>query len=243
MKCCFLKILLFTGILTQLEAQEQYNMTGPEILQAQMAGLNRISDSLFSMHNDLFNGIIYTSDALPADNHFFLDNLWIEDTVFYSGAFCGKEIIKYDLLTDNVVILLEAKGASYPISVNRSVIRKFIINGHHFVFLDDFQTQNKAGLIPGYYEVLYNGNTGFYVRWTKRKDINKQTLQTEYQLEVRCYLRKEGIYYLIRNNRDLLSVLKDHMEDIKSFIRDNRLRFTHSKRGNAIKVLEYYDNL
>lgn len=218
-------------------------MNAPGIMQAQMAALNRISDSLFSQPHDLFNGIIYTSDALPADHPFFLDNLWVEDSVYSSGAFTGKEIIKYNLLTDNVIILLETKGASYPVSINRSAILKFSVNGHHFVHISDLPVQNQARLVPGYYEVLYTKNTGFYVRWTKSREINKQTLQNEYKQEIRCYIRKDGLFYLIRNNRDLLEVLNDRRDDVKSFMRDNRLRFTPVKRGNAIRVLEYYDNL
>ena len=242
MKRYLVLIMFLITIPLHLEGQTQVNSTREGLLSEQISGFKRLSDSLFNLHEDLYNGKLYTLVPDPANHPFFLDNSWVQGTVYFSGTFSDNEIIKYDLVTDNVIIMLRFRGASYPVSINRDVVREFYINGHHFSFLDDFQDREKD-LRPGYYEVLYDGTTGLYVRWMKSKAISKLTLLTEYPLEIRCFLKKKGIYHLIRDNKDLINVLSDHKEEIRSYIKTNRLRFSPRNKENAVKVLAYFDSL
>jgi hypothetical protein len=186
---------------------------------------------------------LYTSTADRTDHPFFLENSWMPGTVYYSGTFSGSEIIKYDITTDNVIILLQERGASFPVSVNRSVINEFIISGHLFTFLNDFPDNGNHSLMPGYYEVLYNGPTAFFARWVKRKAANKATMQTEYPLEVSYYIKRKGEYHLIKNKALFIDLLSDHKDEIRSYMKTNKLRFSPGKSENAVKILEYYDNL
>jgi hypothetical protein len=226
-----------------INAQEINTSVAKELLSAQISRLNNIHDSVFVLHDNLVNGRLYISTADIYNHPFFLENSWKPGTVYYSGTFSGSEIMKYDLLTDNLIILLKLQGISYPVSINREIVREFILNGHHFILLDDFQNRGTSEPVTGYYETLYNGTTGLFVRWMKREAANKLTMQNEYPQEVIYYLRKDGEYHIIKNKADFIRTLGDHYDEIRSFIKTNRLRFSQDKTGNMVRILEYYDSL
>ena len=236
-------VILFIAIPGFIGAQSHDYSIRAERLNEQVAELNKISDSIFNIHDDLFNGKLYISDADRINHPFFIENTWMPGTVYYSGTFSDGKIVKYDLVTDNLVIMLKREGISFPVCINRDVIQGFIISGHRFIMLDDPQKKQSDELTTGYYEILYDGPTGFFIRWTKTRTVNKNTMQTEYPLEAKYCLKMDGEYHLIRNNSSFIKVLGDHKEEVSSFMKIYRLRFSPGKIENAVKVLEFYDSL
>jgi hypothetical protein len=236
-------LLLFNAGYVVIEAQEADIKDKRDLLLSQISVLSGINDSLFKIHDDLVNGKLYTSTADRINYPFFSENAWQTGRVYYSGTFTDNEIIKYDICIDQLVILLHIGEFSYPVCINRDVVKEFIINDHHFMFLNDIPTLELQNLIPGFYEVLYSGKTMLYVRWVKNKAINKLTFETEYPLKVYYYLKKDGKYLQFKNQSSFIEALNDHKNEIISYMKTNKLRFSSGRKDIIIKVLEYYDSL
>jgi hypothetical protein len=225
------------------DANGQDNSVRKEMLPEQLTFLRSLSDSMLSINENLINGKLYTLVADKSNHPFFLENLWLPGKAYFSGISSEIKIAKYDLLTDNLIILVQIQGSSFPVSINREAVNEFIISGHRFIFLGGNNEKMSQKMVAGYYEELYNGKTGLYARWSKTKAINKFTLQAEYQLKAGFFIKKENQFLQVKNNKEFRNALKDHAEEIKSFMKTNHIRFSPARAKYAGRVLEYYDNL
>ena len=235
-------LLLISGF-SLLKAQVTDFLNGHDPVQTQVQKLSEINDSIFNIHENLLNGRIYTGRGDKINHPFFIENSWNPGKVCYSGTVSEEEILKYDISTDNLIILFNVKGSAYPVSINRDIVKEFYLRGHHFILLEGFKCTDGQNLIPGYYEIIFDGKLRFYIRHEKKENFNRLNQQQEYSGTISFYLKKDGNFVRIKKRKDLLKALNDQKDEIKSFIRENDLHISLNNIESVINILEFYDNL
>jgi hypothetical protein len=98
--------------------------------------------------------------------------------------------------------------------------------------------------LNGYVEVLYKGSTSLYVKHVKEISRLSQGRMYDIFLELRkIYVLKDGIEHQVSRKHELISLLDDKKQQIRNFIKINKLRLSRKTLENIAPVLMFYDSL
>jgi uncharacterized protein YajQ (UPF0234 family) len=124
------------------------------------------------------------------------------------------------------------------------LIGEFTLEHDNQVFLfRNFGTDSDQSL-TGFVNVLSEGTASLFVKYNKEVLIlaveNKFDLFTD---NIRVYVEKDGISARVGNRGDLLRLLADRKQQVRDYIKSNRIRVT-AKAPESIKpVVDYYNSL
>ena len=191
--------------------------------------------------------IIYTGRLwrnqyyLVRGDQFLFTASLLKGTVIVNGRLFSDVLLNYDIYNDEIIAL---NDNGMMIQLNKEKVEEFNIEynlrTYKFRNLDSDSLRN----IDGYVNVLFDDELSLVVKY--KKEIVMLAVENKYdefnQLH-RLYLRKDSVYYPIRGRRDLIKHLKDKKQQLRSFIRTNKLLITRNNPDSFIPVLEYYTNL
>jgi hypothetical protein len=169
---------------------------------------------------------------------FFQSNEPLPGALYYNDARYDNLAIQYDLVLDGVVV--SNFTGDGRIELVRDKLRHFSIGGHYFVYLSPPRSPIKAG----YYAQLYNGGISAFARYEKRlvfpSNLEDQPRYDDYHY---YYVEKDGTYYEVGSKGALLDLLGDKRDQLKKFIRGNRINFSRDWEAALVKTAAYYDDL
>jgi hypothetical protein len=242
MKNITISLILLNIIVFHLEAQTINYSEKRILIQTQLSNLSAKCNLDSDFHFDLLNGRLYYPKGNAINHPYLFENAWKEGKIWFSGRLYDSVMLKYDICSDYLIYLSQKTSNTFPVYLNKEELTDFIISGHRFIYLHDFEKSEDVKMKPGYYEVIYNGRTRFYVRWEKTENLNRFTLETEYSQKARFYLLIKGNYINFNSQSSFINSFNDHSKIIGSFMKVNNLRFSAGNYESLIKVLEYYDN-
>jgi hypothetical protein len=243
MRKFLLVLLLFSVGAKILYAQALSYTSRQELLNGQLNSISVINNSVFNPEHDYLRGKLYYPPSNNINHPFFINNDWKSGKIWSSGKVFDLENIKYDINLDYLVYMYNTESTAYPVYLTREYVKEFIINDRHFKFLDDFDLISKEKYKSGYYEVLYDEDTKFYLRWGKSKEVRNSVTGSSYVQTISFLLKKDGKYISIKSQGGFISALEDRKKEIKSFMKTNSLRFSKNNYESVVKILNYYDNL
>jgi hypothetical protein len=188
------------------------------------------------INSSFFSGSEYAEYVPQVDEHPYLIQDWTYGSVNYGGAQYDHVSLLFDIAEDQVI-------SAYPYGnlfrLVREKVRSFTMNDMTFVKVSDPQVS------PGFYQLVYAGDTRFLVRHRKTlyKKVDGNDIRNAFDLKVDYYLVKDGTYHSIRGLRSLLAVLGDHKQELKKFIRERHIRYSENKEESAISILGFYDQI
>ena len=188
----------------------------------------------------LYNGREYVEYPFTfLEGHpFFGSAVWVNGNINFDGMTFHEVPMVYDIIKDQVVILDFRKV--FKITLPADKIQQFTISGHTFIrLLHDSSNQIKTG----FYDQLYNGKIGLFAKREKKiyeKYLDLHTNNVAYEHNT-YYIKKEGIYYMIKNKRTMLNILKSKKKEIQQYLRKNGIQFINNKEKAIIMAVEYYD--
>jgi hypothetical protein len=174
----------------------------------------------------------------PGEHPFFLGGEFRREMIVYNDVTYSSIDLAYDICRSEVVVL---NLQHIPIVLPEGKVQKFNYAGHAFRALTDV-----SGLRNDFYDILYwSDSTVLCVK--RRKN------QTE-------LWHSFSDYYIILNNEAYpvslvgtknvgvksaaLKILKDKEDEVRSYIRQNKLKFSKSKKESSlVKVVAYYASL
>lgn len=174
----------------------------------------------------------------PGEHPFFLGGEFRREMIVYGDVTYSSIDLAYDICRSEVVVL---NPQYIPIVLPEGKVRKFNYAGHEFRLLN-----NVTDLKNDFYNILYwSDSTVLCVKRLKNQNELWNTISE---------------YYIILNNQaypislvgtknvavksTLLKILKDKEDQVRSYIRQNNLKFTKSnKESSLVKVVEYYASL
>jgi hypothetical protein len=169
---------------------------------------------------------------------FFQSNDPLPGSLDYNDAFYHNLDIQYDLVLDGVVI--SNFTGDGRIELVRDKLRHFSLGGYFFVYLSPSQSPIKAG----YYAQLYKGGVSAFGRYEKRlvypSNLEDQPRYDDYHY---YYVEKGGSYYEVGSKGALLDLFRDKKDQLKKYIRGNRINFSRDWEAALVKIAAYYDEL
>lgn len=245
-KVCCGSLLFYHCLLATAWAQP----AGVDSLPGVSANIRKAYDTALSVYHSyltpetgLFRGSEYASYdfTLREGNPFFGDKRRRPGTIVYDSVLYNHVLLLYDEVKD-LIVLYDVSNV-FKISLYPELIDRFTIEDHRFIRLKD--SLNPSQPHNGFYEVLYQGGITLLKKEKKviREDLNSGTTAEFYiqGADTSYYLKKNNVYYPVKNNRSLLHALKDRSQDVKRFIRSNGLSVRRDRENTLIKVSAWYD--
>jgi hypothetical protein len=162
-------------------------------------------------------------------------------SVTFNGRTFINIQIRYDIFSDEIMI---------PRSLDQIIIlNKEMVDSFYFVFdnnLYKFKKINEDTLREpkGYVNVLYDGKSALYVKYVKRisTEISDDSDGRFYQVYT-IYFVKDGIPFQVTGMKDLYRILENEKNNLREFIKKNRLKVTRKLPESFVPVIRYYDSL
>jgi hypothetical protein len=130
------------------------------------------------------------------------------------------------------------------LQLNKELIDLFSISYNnqdwHFKKLEP----DSSNTISGFVNVLYKGRMSLYVKY--KKQLVLPTINEMYYSFTQVnsiYLSREGQLFKVNTKGELLNFMKDQKQQIRNFIRSNRITITRNNPESFRSVVEFYDKL
>jgi hypothetical protein len=215
---------------------------------AQKENLIKMYFQTFATSNNLIDGKEYFNYAYRSKTSPLLYSARTFSAILYKDGRKYDNInLQYDTYIDEVLYLDTSRVIKYQfprIVLNKNAIDGFIlIDGRdsmifrHLRFLNDREKKTDEG----YYEVGYDGPSKFLIR--HRSTLYFSEAINEYKYSPENLILKDGIYYKVRNKKELLNLFVSRSKEIHSFLRKNRIKVRKASRQEIAETLKYCDAL
>lgn len=196
-----------------------------------------------SMGNQiLYNGRVWRNLYYHVKgDQFLFTSASLHGTVTMEGTEFRNLMIQYDIYKDEI---LTPTNHACILQLNKEKVDQFTLEYlDRIYFFRKFETDSVTNL-SGYVNILYNGTTSLLVKY--KKELLFLAYENEYDLfnQIhRIYIMKGGKIFPANSKKELFDLLRDHKQELKTYIKSRKLQVTKKDPESFIPVLEYYDNL
>ncbi|MDX2046483.1 MAG: hypothetical protein SFU87_06835 [Chitinophagaceae bacterium] len=195
---------------------------------------------LFGENIHLYNGTEYIRYNTGAKGHpFFLSEQPVKSDIVYGGILYRDVNLSYDLTSEEILAILPVQNVNLKL-VNKK-IESFNLSNHHFIRIDS----TSGNLSSGFYEILHqHKNVMLLAKRLKRVVQSPRPEEPPRFLQQDIYFISTGSdYYNISSKKSIINILKDKKEEIRRFIKENKLNFKKDAENTIIKTTMQYARL
>lgn len=188
----------------------------------------------------LYNGSDYVVYMPEKEEHpYFKVDDWSNGSIIYWNELYENVPLMYDINTDQI-ITEHNKGNAIKLVAEK--VQGFTLLGQTFVRLTK---DDKNNIAEGFYAQLYNGKAKVYSKYSKQYNETLETQQVipRFDQHVRHYIMKDGVLNVVRSKGSALAVFADRKQEVKSFIRKNKIRFKNNRDSALVSITTFYDTL
>jgi hypothetical protein len=179
-----------------------------------------------------------TAQTRPGEHPFFLTDEFRPETIVFEGVVYPSINLSFDICRSEVVVLTPQRKA---IVLPEGKVQKFNYAGHKFRALTGVD-----GIKNDFYEILYWSDSTVLCAKRRKNQTELWHMITDYYviLNSQAYPVSSVSTKSVGVKASLLRIFSDREEQMRSFIRQNRLKFSKAKKEQSlIKVIEYYASL
>jgi len=194
-------------------------------------------DSIVSKVNlPVYNGILYQDldyHAKDRSHPFFNENKYVEGSVYHINQWYNDLEIKYDLLTQVLVLNPPSSIKNIGIELNQESIKAFYIGSIKFVNLSnkfDFAKEK------GYYRqdnISTQIDLFTHISKTSKEFIASRNVELKFYTSYKFILKKGDQYYTFNDKNDLLTALPHKQEQIDKLYKNrSKASYNHDLEFN-----------
>lgn len=239
-KVCSVGLLVF-GSLLPGSAQNMPVDKAKEDLQ------EAITLSVSSVASPYFSG---TSYRMPKSEFtgdpWLLPNL-LPGSLHWVGTQYEVNAIRYDLVLDQLTILIPGPTRDALISLSPLLVDQFSIDGRRF-FMPQYLPSGEvpSALSQGYHERVFQGkHASFLVKHRKELLSESRSYTIEYLFETKSsrYAWIDGEYHKFKGKSALLKAMKKYKKEIKSLMKDRKILVGRATLEELVPLFELYESL
>ncbi len=207
--------------------------------------IREYAEEIYGMDDFIFQGEKYSNWNRKASGHpFFINEQWKEAVVYSHGRTFSGIPVQYDIEKDIIMFqVINSQGETEVFNAENAIIDSLVFDDHTFINL---QKVRKSIGESGYYELVFNGDFLFVLKHTKQfvKNYNPVNPYGNYskQKTVLCIIHENKLIPC-PNRSSFLRFFKNHKKVIKSFIRQEHIRYKKNAKDDLIKLCRYVDEL
>jgi hypothetical protein len=210
--------------------------------------LEQLKDSTNKVYgsSDLLNlGEVYVPEHVFANGHpYFVTNDYTPASVTIYNNYFEKIKARYNIESDQLLIKANVDTGVYVTIVTKEdFIQSFTINDHYFINVNDLQPGTE---IKGYCEEVYKGKNTFLIKYKKKfidtyTDLDPMGSFSVVKLNKYVYVNKTFIP--VNSKREFLQLFAPHKNEIKKFMRKNKIKYTSASTSQLHALMKYCDEL
>lgn len=220
-------------------------------LQIEDEGEQKVRDFYFSATTtpiEVLNGKEYinyffrgTTTPLLFSNNFFTSTLYFNKRIYHNVK------LQYDTYLDEVLFTDTSRMISFEYP--RVALNKELADGFSFYYQGEFynfrhirfpeQSKNNPG--DGFYDLVYDGPSMFIIKHRSR--LYEKDAVNEYKYAPVKHVLIDGTFEKFIRLKDLARLFGPREEEIRSYIRENRIRTRKTSKSDIAGILKYYDSL
>jgi hypothetical protein len=236
-------VLLFFFELFSIYSSFSQNAHKDSLTDLQLKNVISLYDHYTNDNAPIYNGTEYLFYTFKREgNPFFNSDNLLRGWISYQGKMYDPLSLMYDLTRNQVVIL-------FPDSISRVVLHNqfidsFHLAGHTFINLTQAPQQNLYN--TGFYDLLFNGQVQLLARRSKlmTETIKNDSVITIISSKDFFYIHKEGIYYLVNNQKEVFKLFDDKKHELRKLMRKEHLKFRRKNFESVlVKATAFYDQL
>jgi hypothetical protein len=191
----------------------------------------------------LYNGRVWRNLYQQIDGSQFLFSAeFLPGSVTINGRTFNNKALKFklDIVNDELLILTDKNTT---LQLNKEMVDRFTLMYENKLFLFKKLEPDGLNMLSGYANVIYDGNTSLYVKYRKEIRLRNSTGEKDTFVQShRVYVMKNGILHTVNNKANLIKLLSDRKEQLKDFIRANKIHISRNSPESIAPVLAFYDN-
>jgi hypothetical protein len=172
---------------------------------------------------------------------YFESNEWQKGSVTYHSVLYSDVLLKYDLITDELIVL--HPNNFFAITLVSERVQSFTLGQQEFVYVPKL---NKLGLKEsGFYHVLVSGKLSVIAKRAKKIEEKTSTGEIERNIVSKEYFYavKDGIATSVNGEESVMSLLGAHARQVRSHLRTKEIKFRKSKELSLFEIATYYNQL
>ena len=174
-------------------------------------------------------------------DQFLFSPEFLQGSVTIHGKLFENIPLKYDIYNDELLVITDH---GIILQLNKEMIEKFTLNYENQVLNFRNFDPDSVNSLPGYVNVSYEGGISLYIKY--RKEILSLAVENKYDLfnpVSKVFVRKDGEIIKVDTKGELLKLFEDQRHQVRSFIRNSKLRVSRKYPETFKPVIEYYDKL
>jgi len=191
----------------------------------------------------IYNGAEYVPFLFKREGTpFYESDIPVNGLVSYQHYLYNPIALQYDVSRGQVIIL--NYNQKTRLFLENSVIDSFYFAHHTFIRLEENASQNLTN--TGFYEVLLNGNIKVLANRKKnfKETIKENQLVRIFNILDQFYIKKNGKYFEVKNQKDVFRVLGDKKNEVKRQMRQQKIKFRQKYfEGGLLVAAKIYDQL
>lgn len=190
----------------------------------------------------LYNGAVWKNIYHGVDgNQFLFSEFFIPATITINNKTFQNIRIKYDIFSDEIITPVSDEEI---LKLNKEMVDSFNVSFEDKIYRFTNIQNDTLEDFSGYFNVLYSGHTSFYVKYKKSISSFDSSKENGQFIETyKMFLVKGNKFFQINNIKDLLTDLNANKEQIRNFIRKNKLKISRSLPESFVPVVRFYDSI
>lgn len=176
-------------------------------------------------------------------NPYYQSRDWYKGSVVYDHILYENITMRFDQVKEELVIAHDESSGVF-ISLFTPRVQEFSFGGAKFERIVT-DSGGKAALRTGIYEKLVTGKLTAIVRTVKEinEKVEGTTLYRVISEGSRYYVLRDGVYYPIRKQGDLMDIVKERRKEVQQYLSKSQLKFRREPRETIIAVIQFYNQL
>jgi hypothetical protein len=190
----------------------------------------------------LYNGIVWTNRYRRMEgDQFLFSGFFLPATISINGKTFKNVKVKYDIFSDEIITPVNAEDI---LQLNKEMVDSFAISFEDKVYRFINIRNDTSGGFTGYINLLYKGNSAFYVKYKKLLSLEStQTSDGHFIVNQMLFFVKDSLVYPINGTKTLFRILNTDKEQIRNFIKKNKLRISKKIPESFVPVIRFYDSI
>jgi hypothetical protein len=163
---------------------------------------------------------------------------WQKGTLVYENVLYRDISVKYDVVTDEVIVLHLNGYTGVTLFTPR--IQSLSFNGSHIVYLNP---PNGSSLKAGLYEELTSGKITLYAKRSRllNQTIVSNAMERKFVDQHKYAVSKDGQLYPITSEKDIMALVDDRKKEITAWRKTTTINFKRDKERAFSSVVAFYN--
>lgn len=190
----------------------------------------------------LYNGRLWKNLYYNVkEDQFLYTKDYLKGSLTINGEIFKNISLKYDIYNDEVLTL---SNLGVVLQLNKERVDSFTLDYQNRTNRFAKIQEDTLKSYKGYFNVLYKGNCALYVKYKKQIELLAVDRKWDmfYQTH-RIYFENNNIIYSVAGKGDLLRILSANKDQLKSYIKKNKLKVSKKRPESLVPILRFYDSL